>query len=55
MTRVFIITVSFDDVPESELPIAMDPADILQAKIERLAELLDCSEEEAERALFDRL
>lgn len=55
MTRAYIITVSFDDVPESDLPISMDPADLLQLKIERLAELLDCSEEEAERVLFDRL
>lgn len=55
MARIFIVHVSFDDVDATELPAQMDPADILQVKIERLAEMLDCSEEEAERILFERL
>lgn len=43
------------DVAICDEEIAFDPADVLQAKIEALAEILDCTEEDAERIFLDRL
>jgi len=40
---------------ESTLQINTDPYEILAGKVEHLAELLGCSEAQAERVLFARL
>jgi len=54
--NVYLNFYSSDTV--NEIEFASDeysPDNILQAKIEALAEILDCTEEEAERAFFNRL
>jgi hypothetical protein len=54
--NVYLNFYSSDTVDEVELASYEDnPHNVLQAKIEALAEILDCTEEEAERAFFARL
>ena len=57
-----VIEISMSDLSEHEhaqvlsrLQTQTDPYVTLTNKVTRLAELLNCSEEEAERLLFDRL
>lgn len=54
MSGVFITVLCIDDVPE-EASTEYEPTEVLQRKIEALAEILNCTEEEAERAFFERL
>lgn len=49
------ITVELDIPSTDDEEFAPDPADLLQQKIEALSDLLGCTEEEAERTLFERL
>ena len=54
VTRIYITFIDIDDVPD-EASTEYEPSEVLQRKINALAELLDCSPEEAERILLDRL
>jgi len=40
---------------EARLQVSTDPFDVLAGKVEHLAQLLGCSEAQAERVLFARL
>lgn len=53
MTEIYIQFVDIDDVKhDGESP---DPMDVYIQKIETLAELLGCTEEQAERIILERL
>jgi hypothetical protein len=54
--NVYLNFFSSDSISDESLASdEYSPDNILQAKIEALAEILDCTEEEAERAFFARL
>lgn len=56
--RLRAIEISMADLHDNELrnlSVQDDPADVLIAKVEHLAELLGCSEQKAERLLLQRL
>ena len=48
------LTIEFADIDDM-VSTEYEPSEVLQRKIEALAEMLNCTEEEAERAFFDRL
>lgn len=52
MTHIYITFVDIDDVPPEESP---DPLDVFIHKVEALAELLGCTEEQAEHLILQRL
>lgn len=54
MTRIYITFIDIDDVPD-EASTEYEPSEVLQRKVNALAELLDCTPEEAERLFFERL
>lgn len=49
------IEISFDDVDDSDFEPVLDPETLLVRKIESLAQILGCTEEEAQRVLFNNL
>lgn len=53
MSVIFITFVDAD--VDEEASTQYEPSEVLQRKIEALAELLNCTEEEAEKAFFERL
>lgn len=53
--QLTIEVVGIQYVSEDELGESPDPYAELRAKIEALSEMLGCSEEDAERLLFNRL
>lgn len=53
-TEISYEEVRFEDVAETDA-FAPDPYTVLRAKIEALASILDCTEEEAQRVLFERM
>lgn len=57
ITRLYIEfadPADFDTV-DAHSSTEYEPGEVLQRKIEALADILDCTPEEAERALFQRL
>lgn len=53
MTKIYITLVDIDEHDTEEL--APDPMDVYIQKIETLAELLGCTEEQAERIILERI
>lgn len=54
--NVYLNFYNSDTMPDDDLASdEFSPDNILQTKIEALAEILNCTEEEAERAFFNRL
>jgi len=49
------IEISFDDVSDSDFEPVLDPETLLVRKVESLAQILGCTEEEAQRVLFNNL
>ena len=57
INRNTIVIVSFEDLDDNELRqlTAPDPYAVLRAKTEHLADLLGCTEQQAERLILDRI
>lgn len=49
------IEISFDDVDDSDFEPVLDPETLLVRKVESLAQILGCTEAEAQRILFENM